>query len=75
MTEYNVTLNNVDHFIVDATVFKIPNTQRSIECEVEIHKIKKFDEFLEEYVKHEPSDDELVAIQKQIAVKFFNRLH
>jgi len=75
MTEYNVTLNNVDHFIVDASVFKIPNTQKSIECEVEIHSVKKFDEFLEEYVKHEPSDDELNQIQKQIAVKFFNSLH
>jgi hypothetical protein len=75
MNEYNVNLTGLGTFIVTASVYKVPNTKKSIECEIEITKVKKFDDFLEDYQVYVPSKEEKALIEKEIAISFFNNLH
>jgi hypothetical protein len=74
LNTYDVYLKGYGHYKVDASIYKIPMAN-DLECEVELISVSKFDDFLEDYAKHEASDEELNLIEREVAVQFFNNLH
>lgn len=74
MNQYDLYVNGC-YYKVNASVFKIAGTQSNLECEVDLIQIEKFDEFLEEYVNHDPTEEELTILENQVAAKFFNSLN
>ena len=75
MTEYNIYLNGYGHYKVNASIYKVPDSKDNLECEVELLDVKKFDDMLEEYSDCELSEEELMLLEKEVAIKFFNTLH
>ena len=74
MTEYNIFLNGYGHYKVSASIYKVPAAE-DLECEVELLDVKKFDDMMEEYSDCELSEEELMLLEKEVAIKFFNTLH
>jgi hypothetical protein len=74
-TEYELSIGGLGHFLVSASVNKKSGIRSSLECEVVINNVKKFDDMLEEYIEYDVPSDELLIIEQQVAVKFFNQLH
>jgi hypothetical protein len=74
MTEYNIFLNGHGHYKVNASIYKVP-ASNELECEVELIEVKKFDDFLEEYSVCDPTEEELILLEREVAIKFFNNLH
>lgn len=74
MNEYSIHLNGYGHYKVSASIYKVPATN-DLECEVELIEVKKFDDMLEEYSNYEPEEEELLLLEKEVAIKFFNALH
>ena len=74
MSEYSVYLNGHGYYKVNASIYKLVDSD-NLECEVEIIDVKKFDDFLEEYADCELSDEELTLLEREVAIKFFNNLH
>lgn len=75
MTEYSIYLNGYGHYKVNASIYKVPESEDNLECEVELIDVKKFDDMLEEYADCELSDEELTLLEREVAIKFFNNLH
>lgn len=76
MTEiYDVFLKGHGHYKVNASICRVPMTSDDLECEVEVIDVKKFDDFLEEYAPCELTEDEMILIEREVAIKFFNNLH
>lgn len=74
LTEYNIHLNGYGHYKVSASIYKVQATD-DLECEVELVEVKKFDDMLEDYAECDPTEDELLLLEKEVAIKFFNALH
>lgn len=74
-TEFSVHITGLGSFIIDASISKVGDQKNDLECEIEIKKVLKFDEETEEYFEYEPEGSELLLLEKQLAVKFFNSLH
>ena len=73
LKNYELYIDGHGHYQVEASVCKVPCLEE--EWEVEILVVKKFDDFLEDYMRHEPSKKERILLEKEVAVKFFNTLH
>lgn len=74
LTTYDIYLNGFGHYKVDASICRIPTTD-DMECEIELIKIIKFDDMLEEYTTCDVSEEEVGLIEREVAIKFFNNLH
>ena len=75
VNNYDVFINGKGHYKVEASIYKVPLTDTDLECEVEIISIKKFEEFTEEYEKHDADEEELTLIEREVAIQFFKNLH
>lgn len=75
LSTYDIYLNGYGHYKVDASICRVPLSSDDMECEIEVVKIKKFDDMLEEYTICEVSEEEMNLIEKEVAVRFFNNLH
>lgn len=74
-TEYELSITGLGHFIVTASINRINSKVSNLECEVVIKTVRKFDDMLEEYADYDVPSDELLIIEQQVAIKFFNQLH
>lgn len=74
LRNYELYIDGYGHYQVEASVCKIPSLEEE-EWEVEILLVRKFDDFLENYMRHTPSKKERLLLEKEVAVKFFNTLH
>jgi hypothetical protein len=75
LAEYNIYLNGYGHYKVNASIYRLPDSDENLECEVELVQVKKFDDMLEEYSNCEPTEEELTLLEREVAIKFFNNLH
>jgi hypothetical protein len=73
---YEIFITGHGHYKVDASISRVPASYDDLECEIEIHRVEKFDDMLENYdVCNDISEEEINLIERQIAIKFFNNLH
>jgi len=75
VNEYTVTINGLGVFVVSVNIQRIANSKSSIECEIDVLNIKKYDDESEEYCVYEPSIPELDLIEQSVASQYFNSLH
>lgn len=74
--EYQINISGLGSFVVNADVVKVKSKKsNNLECEIEIIEIKKFNEDEEIYLAYEASTQELLLLEKEVAITFFRQLH
>jgi hypothetical protein len=73
---YDIFIKGYGHYKVDASISRVPMSEEDLECEIEIIRVEKFDDMLENYdVCNDITEEEMDLIEREIAIKFFNNLH
>lgn len=73
--QFEVTITGLGNYIVEASIYRDKTHREDFTCEVDVASVKKFNPFQEEYVDCDIDDNELLLLEKEVAIKFLNNLH